>query len=70
VGEVILDIIRRCRQANRAVAIAEGIEANYIKRWLDAGINAVSCGADIGFMQSGFAAFKASVKEEIGISFP
>ena len=69
VVQVILDIIRRCRQANRAVAIAEGIEAKHVKRWLDAGITAVSCGADLGFMQSGFAAFKADVKEEIGISF-
>ncbi|MCU0503341.1 MAG: aldolase/citrate lyase family protein [Anaerolineae bacterium] len=70
VVQVILDIIRRCRQANRAVAIAEGIDAKHVKRWLDAGITAVSCGADLGFMQSGFAAFKASVKDEIGISFP
>jgi 4-hydroxy-2-oxoheptanedioate aldolase len=69
VAQVILDIIRRCRQANRAVAIAEGIEAKHIKRWLDAGLNVVGCGSDLGFMQSGFAAFKASVREEIGLAF-
>jgi 2-keto-3-deoxy-L-rhamnonate aldolase RhmA len=69
VVEVILDIIKRCRKANRAVAIAEGIEAQHIKRWLDAGANAVGCGSDLGLMQSGFAAFKASIREEIGLAF-
>ena len=69
VVEVILDIIRRCRQANRAVAVAESTDVEHIKRWLDVGANAVSCGDGLGFMLSGFAAFKASVNEEIGISF-
>jgi 2-keto-3-deoxy-L-rhamnonate aldolase RhmA len=69
VVEVILDIIRRCRQANRAVAIAETTEVKHIKRWLDAGANAVGCGGDLGFMQAGFAAFRTSVSEEIGIAF-
>jgi 4-hydroxy-2-oxoheptanedioate aldolase len=68
VVQVILDIIKRCRQANRAVAIAESTDVKHIKRWLDAGANAVGCGNDLGFMLSGFTAFKASVKEEIGIS--
>lgn len=69
VVEVILDIIQRCRRARRAVAIAEGIEPMPIKRWLDAGANAVSCGSDIGLMQSGFAAFRAGITAEIGIPF-
>lgn len=69
VVQVILDIIRRCRRANRAVAIAEGIDAKYVKRWLAAGITAVSCGADLAFMQSGFAAFKTDIEEEIGPVF-
>jgi len=69
VVQVILDIIGRCRQANRAVAIAEGIDPKHIKRWLDAGANAVGCGNDAAFMQAGFAAFKANIKEEIGIAF-
>jgi hypothetical protein len=51
------------------VAIAEGIDPKHIKRWLDAGANAVGCGNDAAFMQAGFAAFKASIKEEIGIGF-
>ena len=69
VVQVILDIIKRCRQANRAVAIAETPEVKHIKRWLDAGINVVSCGNDVGFMQAGFAAFRDNVKAEIGLAF-
>ncbi len=69
VVEVILDIIRRCRQAGRPVAIAEALDPVYIKRWLDAGMNVVSSGNDLGFMQSGFSAFKASIKADIGIAF-
>jgi 2-keto-3-deoxy-L-rhamnonate aldolase RhmA len=66
VVQVILDIIRRCRQANRAVAIAEALDVQHVKRWFDAGITAVSSGNDLGFMQAGFAAYKASVREEVG----
>jgi len=69
VVQVILDIIKRCRQANRPVAIAEGIDVAHIKRWLDAGINVVGCGSDMAFLQSGFAAFKTSVTEKLGIAF-
>jgi 2-keto-3-deoxy-L-rhamnonate aldolase RhmA len=69
VVQVILDIIKRCRQADRPVAIAEGIDVAHIKRWLDAGINVVGCGSDMAFLQSGFAAFKTSVTEKLGIAF-
>ncbi len=69
VVQVILDIIKRCRQANRPVAIAEGIDVAHIKRWLDAGINVVGCGSDMAFLQSGFAAFKSSVTEKLSIAF-
>ncbi len=69
VVQVMCDIIRRCRQASRAVAVAESIDVKHIKRWLDAGANVVACGSDLAFMQSGFAAFKASIREEIGITF-
>jgi 2-keto-3-deoxy-L-rhamnonate aldolase RhmA len=67
VVQVICDIIRRCRQANRAVAVAESADVKHIKRWLDAGANVVGCGSDLGFMQAGFAAFRASIREEIGV---
>jgi 2-keto-3-deoxy-L-rhamnonate aldolase RhmA len=63
------DIIRRCRQANRAVAVAESADVKQVKRWLDAGANVVGCGGDLGFMQAGCAAFKTRVEEELGIAF-
>ena len=68
VVEVILDIVKRCRQVGRPVAIAEGIEAPHIKRWFDAGMNVVSCGSEVGFMQAGYAAFRADVKAQIGVA--
>ncbi|MCX6030087.1 MAG: aldolase/citrate lyase family protein [Chloroflexi bacterium] len=69
VVQVMCDIIRRCRQANRAVAVAESADVKQVKRWLDAGANVVGCGGDLGFMQAGFATFKASIREEIGYAF-
>lgn len=67
VVEVIHDIIRRCRQAKRAVAVAAGLDVKDIKRLVDVGANAVLCGGDVGFMNAGFAAFAANIRAEVGV---
>lgn len=68
VANVTEDIIQRCRQAGRSVAVAVTADVVQIKHWLNAGANVVSCGGDLGFMQSGFNAFKASM-QEAGLPF-
>ena len=67
VAQVILDMIRRCRQAKRAVAVAAGLDAKSIKHLLDAGANAVLCGGDVTHMNAGFAAFAANIRAEVGV---
>jgi len=68
VVETVEDIIRRCRQAGRSVAVASAANARQIKRWLDVGANVMSFGGDMGFMRAGFDAFKASM-EQAGLPF-
>jgi 4-hydroxy-2-oxoheptanedioate aldolase len=63
------DIIRRCRKAGRAVAIAAFSDPKRIRHWLDIGTNVIAMGSDIGFMLSGFDAFKADLQQG-GVPFP
>jgi 2-keto-3-deoxy-L-rhamnonate aldolase RhmA len=63
------DIIRRCRRAGRAVAIAAFTDPKRIQHWLDIGTNVIAMGSDTGFMESGFNAFKADLQRG-GVPFP
>jgi len=68
VRRVVEDIVHRCRQANRAVAVAPAFNGGEIKHWLGVGANVVAFGADLGFMQSGFKAFMAAL-QQAGVPF-
>ena len=63
VAKTVEDIIRRCRQANRPVAVAAGTNIDELKHWLDVGANVLSSGGDLGFMLGGFYAFKARLEQ-------
>jgi hypothetical protein len=39
------------------------------RHWLDIGTNVIAMGSDIGFMMSGFDAFKADLQQG-GVPFP
>lgn len=66
--QTVEDIIRRCRAANRAVAVASASDAKQIKHWLDTSANVIGAGGDLGFMQAGFRAFRDSLIQQ-GVPF-
>ena len=68
VQKVVEDIIRRCRKAGRAVAVAAVTDAKAINNFRKLGANVISAGGDTGFMMAGFNAFKAGLAAE-GVPF-
>jgi 4-hydroxy-2-oxoheptanedioate aldolase len=69
VREITGDIVRRCRQAGRSVAVAATNDPQEIKHWLDAGANVMSAGSDLSFLLAGYRHFRASMKEA-NLPFP
>jgi len=61
VARVTEDIIRRCRQAGRPVAVASSADPQQIMHWWKLGANVISSGGDIGFMLAGFAAYRKAL---------
>lgn len=63
VVNTVEDIIRRCRQAGRSVAVASAADVGQIRHWLDVGANVLSFGGDLGYMQAGFQAFRSRMHQ-------
>jgi 4-hydroxy-2-oxoheptanedioate aldolase len=63
VVQTVEDIIRRCRQAGRSAAVAAATDVEQIRYWLNAGANVLSFGSDLSYMQAGFQAFKAAMRQ-------
>ena len=63
------DIVRRCRQAGRSVAVAATNDPQEITHWLEAGANVMSAGSDLSFLLAGYRQFRASL-QEANLPFP
>jgi 4-hydroxy-2-oxoheptanedioate aldolase len=62
VVQTVEDIIGRCRQAKRPVAVAAGADTRDIKYWYETGASIILTGSDLGFMKMGFSAFRAGLQ--------
>ena len=70
VVEVTLDIIRRCRRANRAVAIAESTMGHTCERWLERWGQCCELSRRPWVHAVRLCCLQGAVSKRIGISFP